>query len=150
MDAVDFLRTKARMCGRHRDCAECPADGNCVTGINANSSNKQIEKVVAIVERWAAELDRELPRYAAKAKHKLHGDWGSVYVLCNYNTTHDEDMWRIETLISLGYSPYVMIYNKPSAPKITRHLQRWCNVPSLRKSCTFVECLKTKNYMGED
>ena len=40
--------------------------------------------------------------------------------------------------------------NKPSAPKITRHLQRWCNVPSLRKSCTFAEYLKTKNYMGEE
>lgn len=59
MDAVDFLRTKARMCGGHRDCAECPADGNCVTGINANSSSKQIEKVVAIVERWAAEHPQE-------------------------------------------------------------------------------------------
>lgn len=88
--------------------------------------------------------------YAAKAKHKLHGDWGSVYVLCNYTTTHEEDMWRIETLISLGYSPYVMIYDKPSAPKITRHLQRWCNAPSLRKSCTFAEYLKTKRYTGEE
>lgn len=59
MDAVDFLRAKTRMCGRHRDCAECPADGNCVIDINANSSNKQIEKVVAIVERWATEHPQE-------------------------------------------------------------------------------------------
>lgn len=96
------------------------------------------------------DLTENFRGYAAKAKHKLHGDWGSVYVLCNYSTTHDEDMWRIETLISLGYSPYVMIYNKPSAPKITRHLQRWCNAVPLRKSCTFAEYLKTKRYTGEE
>lgn len=96
------------------------------------------------------DLTESFRGYAAKAKHKLHGDWGSVYVLCNFNTTFDEDMWRIETLISLGYSPYVMIYDKPSAPKITRHLQRWCNAPPLRKSCTFAEYLKTKRYTGEE
>lgn len=95
------------------------------------------------------DLTENFRDYATKAQHKLHGDWGSVYVLCNYNTTHDEDMWRINTLISLGYSPYVMIYSKPSAPKITRHLQRWCNASSIRKSCSFAEYLKTKNYMGE-
>ena len=59
MDAFDFLRAKARMCRVHRDCAECPADGNCVTGINANSSNEQVEKAVAIVERWAKENPQE-------------------------------------------------------------------------------------------
>ena len=25
------------------------------------------------------------------------------------------------------YDPYVMIYERPTAPKITRHLQRWVN-----------------------
>ena len=28
---------------------------------------------------------------------------------------------------ALGYDPYVMIYERPTAPKITRHLQRWVN-----------------------
>ena len=28
--------------------------------------------------------------------------------------------------------------------------QRWCNAPSLRKSCTFAEYLKTKRYTGEE
>lgn len=66
MDVFDFLRAKARMCRVHRDCAECPADGNCVTGINANSSNQQLEKVVAIVERWAAEH----PKAKADEEHQ--------------------------------------------------------------------------------
>ena len=36
----------------------------------------------------------------------------TVYVLVNFNTTHEQDLERIYTLRDLGYSPYVMIYNK--------------------------------------
>lgn len=50
-----------------------------------------------------------------------------VYVLTNFNSTHEEDLNRIYTLRDLGYSPYVMIYNKASAPRETRLLQRWVN-----------------------
>lgn len=51
----------------------------------------------------------------------------SVYVLTNFGSTHEEDLYRVNTLRQLGYSPYVMIYNKSTAPTVTRHLQRWCN-----------------------
>ncbi len=50
-----------------------------------------------------------------------------VYVLTNFNSTHEEDLFRVEALRGLGYTPYVMIYNKPDAPQITRRLQRWVN-----------------------
>lgn len=50
-----------------------------------------------------------------------------VYVLTNYGSTHEEDLYRVNTLRSLGYEPYVMIYERPTAPRITRHLQRWVN-----------------------
>ena len=50
-----------------------------------------------------------------------------VYVLTNWNSTHEEDLWRVVTLRELGYDAYVMVYNRPSAPKITRQLQRWVN-----------------------
>ena len=50
-----------------------------------------------------------------------------VYVLTNYGITHEQDLYRVETLRSLGYDPYVMVYDRPSAPPITRHLQRWVN-----------------------
>ena len=49
-----------------------------------------------------------------------------VYVLTNYNSTIDEDLWRIYTLRG-WFDPYVMIYDKENAPRITRLLQRWCN-----------------------
>jgi len=50
-----------------------------------------------------------------------------VYILTNYNTTFKEDMRRVELVQKVGLAPYIMIYRKNTAPKITRDLQRWCN-----------------------
>ena len=50
-----------------------------------------------------------------------------VYVLTNYDTTHEEDVYRIYKLKELGYDPYLMIFNKPNAPKRLRKMQRWVN-----------------------
>lgn len=50
-----------------------------------------------------------------------------AYVLTNFNTTHEQDLYRIYSLRDVGVDPYVMIYNKENAPKITKQLQRWCN-----------------------
>lgn len=50
-----------------------------------------------------------------------------VYVLTNFNTTHEQDLERIYKLRELDYDPYVMIFDKPKAPKETRKMQRWCN-----------------------
>lgn len=55
------------------------------------------------------------------------GNIGVVYCLTNYNSTMEKNLYRIYTLRDLGYDPYVMIYDKPHAPKEIRHLQRWCN-----------------------
>lgn len=51
----------------------------------------------------------------------------TVYVLTNYNTTLEQDLERIEKLHELKYRPYVMIYDKPNAPRVIKKLQRWCN-----------------------
>ena len=50
-----------------------------------------------------------------------------VYILTNFNTTHEEDLYRVYKVRDMGYMPYIMIYNKPEAPQITKKLQRWCN-----------------------
>lgn len=52
-----------------------------------------------------------------------------VFVLCNFDTSLDEDLDRIYTLRELGYWAYVMIYDKDNLPKghVYRRLQRWCN-----------------------
>ena len=50
-----------------------------------------------------------------------------VYVLTNYGSTHEHDLYRVNTLRAMGFDPYVMIYERPTAPPVTRHLQRWVN-----------------------
>ena len=59
----------------------------------------------------------------------------SVYVLTNFNSTIDDDGYRIYTLRDLGFSPYVMIYQKDTAPREVRRLQRWCNSRWIFRSC---------------
>lgn len=51
----------------------------------------------------------------------------SVYVLTNFNSTHEEDLYRVYALRELGYDPYIMIFDKTNAPNKTRYLQRWVN-----------------------
>lgn len=58
-----------------------------------------------------------------------------VYVLTNYNTTMDENLYRIYTLRDLGYNPYVMVYDKPNAPRDVKRLQRWCNNRIILNKC---------------
>lgn len=68
-----------------------------------------------------------------------------VYVLTNFNTTHEQDLERVEKLKELGYDPYVMIFNKPSAPRETKRLQRYCNNKFIFRSCSFEEYGKMNN-----
>ncbi len=64
---------------------------------------------------------------------KRGSDWNwrkaKVFCLTNFDTSHEEDMERIRAIQECECWPYVMIYNKPSAPQITRRLQRWTNNP---------------------
>lgn len=64
---------------------------------------------------------------------------GTVYCLTNFNSTLGQDLYRIYTLRDLGYDPFVMVYNKPAAPKEIRRLQRWCNNKIIFKSTTRFE-----------
>lgn len=50
-----------------------------------------------------------------------------VYLLTNYWSTHQQDLERVQWLREHFFVPYVMIYNKPAAPRETRLLQRWVN-----------------------
>lgn len=66
-----------------------------------------------------------------------------VYVLTNYDTTHQDDLERVYLLRDMGYHPYVMIYDKPNAPRITKMLQRWCN-----NRYIFSQCKQFEDYEG--
>lgn len=68
---------------------------------------------------------------------------GMVYCLTNFNSTMEENLYRIYTLRDMGYDPYVMVYDKPHAQKEIKMLQRWCNNKIIFKSCN-----KFEDYKG--
>lgn len=63
--------------------------------------------------------------------HKANRRNVTVYVLTNYNSTHEQDIRRVMAIRQCGAQPYVMVYRKHTAPKVTRWLQRWVNAPSI-------------------
>lgn len=79
------------------------------------------------------DLESKFRNFANNFRRK--SNIGMVYCLTNYNSTMEENLYRIYTLRDMGYDPYVMIYNKPNAPHEIRRLQRWCNNKIIFKSC---------------
>lgn len=105
-------------------------------------TNKNIEiikklRIEMIHFAWDNPLDEITPRKLKKFKGETGFDSRklSVYVLTNFNSTHEQDLNRIYTLKELGYDPYVMIYDKKNAPKQTKSLQRWVNNRIIFKTC---------------
>lgn len=96
-------------------------------------------KIKMIHFAWDKYEDKDMIIPKFKAFKEITG-WDkrkmTVYVLTNFNTTHEQDLERIYTLRDLGYWPYVMIYEKEKLPKkhITRKLQRWVNMRAIMES----------------
>lgn len=69
-----------------------------------------------------------------------------VYVLCNYDTTIEQDLERIYTLREMGYWAYVMLYDKEHIPQghTLRKIARWVNNRFVFATCpTFEEYQKS-------
>lgn len=65
-----------------------------------------------------------------------------VYVLVNFETTLEEDLYRIYKLKELGYDPYVMIFDKEHAPRKIKRLARWVNNKFIFRTCERFEDYK--------
>lgn len=70
-----------------------------------------------------------------------------VYVLCNFDTTIEQDLERIYTLRDMGYWAYVMLYDKEHIPKghELRKLARWVNNRFIFAKCKTFEEYKSNN-----
>jgi hypothetical protein len=70
-----------------------------------------------------------------------------VYVLCNFDTTIEQDLERIYTLRDMGYWAYVMLYDKENIPQghTLRKLQRWVN-----NRFVFAKCKTFEEYMKKE
>lgn len=85
---------------------------------------------------WDNPRENLAPKFEAFAKKfRRKSNIGMVYVLTNFNSTMEENLYRIYTLRDFGYDPYVMVYDKPNAPREVLALQRWCNSKWIFKSC---------------
>lgn len=111
----------------------------------ANISLLNQVKVKEIHFAWDNAEDDLKPyfeRYKSLAKHKPHGRYGTVYCLTNFGSSMEQNLYRIYTLRDLGYDPYVMIYDKPNAPREIKDLQRWVNNKFIFRSCERFEDYK--------
>lgn len=72
-----------------------------------------------------------------------------VYVLVNFDTTMEENLYRVCRLKELQYDPYIMVYNKPNAPKEVKRLQRWVNNKFIFRSCERFEDYQAETQKGE-
>lgn len=94
-------------------------------------------------------VKRGLKMYVYACK-RVKGKWNwrhaRVYCLTNFNTSHAEDMLRVKTIQECEAWPYVMIYNKPSAPAITRRLQRWTNFAAAYAAAKDFDEYQRKTY----
>ena len=111
-------------------------DARLITEKNIKAINEI--KVKMIHFAWDNPRDESIPRqlqFFAERTSIWDYRRRRVYLLTNYWSTYAEDLQRVYWLRENGYDPYVMIYDKPRAPKETRRLQRWVNNKIIFRSC---------------
>lgn len=100
--------------------------------VNALNSMK-IKMIHFAWDNYEFKTYEKLKRY--RSKFAFSGRNMRVYVLVNFNTTHEQDLERIYKLRELDYDPYVMIFDKRHAPKQTKRVQRWVNNKFIWRTC---------------
>jgi hypothetical protein len=95
-------------------------------------------------DRWQDKdiIEPKLREFAAKTGYNKDRGRVMVYILTNFDTTIEQDIYRIQLCRELKFSPYPMIYDKEHADPIYRKLQRWCNNFIFWKVPTFEEYQK--------
>lgn len=126
--------------------ADSKAEVNFAQGIDARFVNAEVAKMFTHIktELWHFAFDFMKNEKAIvnglrvfKEITKCNKSKSIVYMLTNYDTTFQEDWYRVRTIRDLGYMPDVRIYRKSVAPKFLTDLQRWANNRFLFKSCDF-------------
>ena len=89
----------------------------------------RLESIHFAFDRWQDKdvIEPKLKAFAKKTGYNRGKGNVMVYILTNYDTSIDQDIYRIQLCRELNFSPYPMIYDKEHADPIYRKLQRWCN-----------------------
>lgn len=110
----------------------------------------RLQKIHFAWDRTDLDLTKRFEYYKQRTKHRPKGRYGTVYVLTNYDDCSVEEHvrraeWRIYTLRDMKFDPYLMVYDKPHAPRILLDMQRWCNNKTIFHSTkTFAEYERSK------
>lgn len=119
------------------------ADARLLTEENIQSLNNIKLKMIHFA--WD-QMDQSQKVLHGLELYKKFGKLGErkrrVYVLTNFGTTMEENLYRIYKLRELSFDPYVMVYDKPNAPKEIKRLQRWVNNKYIWRSCEKFEDYK--------
>lgn len=92
-------------------------------------------------DRWEDKdiIEPRLREFVKKTGFNRNKGKVMVYILVNFNTTLEQDIYRIQLCRELNISPYPMIYDKEHCDKVYKRLQRWCNNFIFWKTPTFEE-----------
>lgn len=97
-------------------------------------------KIKTIHFAWDRYQDKEIVVPKLK-EFKQETGWNRrkmiVYILCNFDTTFEQDIERVMTCREIGVYPYIMLYQKDKIPRghILKKLQRWVNSRWVWESC---------------
>lgn len=97
-------------------------------------------------DRWQDKdiIEPKLRMFREKTNFNRSRGRVMVYILVNFDTTLEQDIYRIQLCRELDFSPYPMIYDKKHCDPIYKKLQRWCNNFIFWKTPTFEEYSSTK------
>lgn len=78
----------------------------------------------------------------------------TCYVLVGYNSTVEQDLYRLERLRELRIRPFVMPYRdyegRQKPTQYAKDLAHWANRPELFNTCTFAEFSPRKGFVCAD
>lgn len=119
-----------------------------------NDRNLEIIKTVKLeaihfaFDRWQDKdlIEPKLRKFAEKTGFDRGKGKVMVYILTNFDTTLEQDLYRIQLCRELNFSPYPMIYDKAHCDLVYKKLQRWCNNSLFWRFKTFDDYLKNEKY----
>lgn len=129
-------------CPDHMDLLRQLADSKAKVNFNqgldirlVNDRNLELLKQIKLdgihfaFDRWQDRdiIEPRLRAFAEKTGYNRGKGRVMVYILVNFDTTIEQDLYRIQLCRELNFSPYPMIYDKEHADPIYRKIQRWCS-----------------------
>ena len=103
----------------------------------------KLDKIHFAFDRWQDKeiVEPRLRRFIKETGYNRGNGRVTCYILVNFDTTLEQDMYRIQLCRELNISPYPMIYDKEHCKPIYKKIQRWCNNMIFWKCPTFEDYL---------